>query len=780
MKQVASESGKTVSEIKGDVMRLAAAYKRNGMEQSEAMKRAYKEMGIASEKTTKQSKKSSKETEDSWKNTGNSLVSTFKKIGAAVGAYLAVNKIVSFGKACVEAAATVQAQNAQFEATFKDLGGTAKEMFQNISNDTGVLATRLQTVGTGAFSQFKGAGLDAAEALEKTGKYTNLAADAAAYYDMSLEEADSLMRSFIRGNTEAGDRIGLFTSETQRNEYALNKLGKKYLECTEAEKQMIMLDIASNIYESSGAMGQASREADGYENVVGNLKESWKQFMAVVGQPVLEKVIPVIKNITKKLGELKTRFSDTKNPVQIFIDFIGKAKDKMSEIADYANNAFSPAIDAVKDVFGKAKDAIQPIIDKFKEYKDSGGLAKDATNLVKDAIDFLADTANGAVDLVGGIVQGFKDMHTWAQQNHTPLTLIGIALGTIAAALVAYNGAAIIKAGLDVVETAQIWLLIAAENAHAIASAIAAGATTVFGAAMAFLTSPITLVIVAIGLLVGAVYLIAKNWDMIKEKSLQVWETIKKSVSEKIEALKTAIRNKFTEIKDKVSEIQQNIKNKASEVWNSLKDKVSSIVTGLKDKVSSIVDGMKSKVSGTFENIKSTATSVWESIKSAITKPIEAAKNSVKSAIDKMKSFFNFSWELPKIKLPHFNVSGEFSLNPPSIPHFSVEWYKKAMDTPMMFTQPTIFDMNPATGQMKGAGEAGDEVMIGKETMLNMIRQAVTEGQVHDGKIELLLRGILSWLSEGGLKEMLVDVLVNYVSININDREVARVVRKYA
>jgi hypothetical protein len=70
--------------------------------------------------------------------------------------------------------------------------------------------------------------------------------------------------------------------------------------------------------------------------------------------------------------------------------------------------------------------------------------------------------------------------------------------------------------------------------------------------------------------------------------------------------------------------------------------------------------------------------------------------------------------------------------------------------------------------------------MIGKETMLNMIRQAVAEGQLSDRKTELLLQSILNWLSEGGLKEMLVDILVNYVSISINDREVARVVRKYA
>lgn len=230
------------------------------------------------------------------------MVESFKAIGTAVATYFTVDKIIQFGKACVESAATVQAANAQFEAAFGELQDAATQRFQAIGDETGILATRLQGVGTKAFSQFKGAGLDAAEALEKMDVYSRIAADGAAYYDMSLEEVDGLLRSFIRGNTEAGDRLGLFTSESQRNEAALQKLGKKYIECTEAEKQMIMLDIAQSIYDASGATGQAAREADGYENVMGNLKEAWKQFQAVVGAPILQNVVvPAVQAVTQGL-----------------------------------------------------------------------------------------------------------------------------------------------------------------------------------------------------------------------------------------------------------------------------------------------------------------------------------------------------------------------------------------------------------------------------------------------------------------------------------------------
>jgi hypothetical protein len=128
-------------------------------------------------------------------------------------------------------------------------------------------------------------------------------------------------------------------------------------------------------------------------------------------------------------------------------------------------------------------------------------------------------------------------------------------------------------------------------------------------------------------------------------------------------------------------------------------------------------------VSNTFESVKNTVTSIWNGIKTAIKTPIESARDLVKNAIDKMKGFFNFSWELPKLKLPHFNFSGKFSIDPPSVPKFNVEWYAKAMNRPMLLDSPTIFGMQ--NGRLLGAGEAGAEVVSGADKLMNMIRSAV-------------------------------------------------------
>lgn len=221
----------------------------------------------------------------------------------ADGVKRAFSTIADFAKDAVTAAADVAAEKAQFAATFEGIEEAANGVLASVSNDTGILATRLQQVGTKAFSQFKGAGIDAAGALSMMDEYTRIAADAAAYYDISLEDADVRLRSFLRGNTEAGDAIGLFTSESQRNSKAVELYGTKWTNLTEAQKQNLMLNVAQEIYDQSGATGQAAREMDGWVNVVGNLQRVWKDVLAVIGAPFYESLTPVVQKLSNFLGD---------------------------------------------------------------------------------------------------------------------------------------------------------------------------------------------------------------------------------------------------------------------------------------------------------------------------------------------------------------------------------------------------------------------------------------------------------------------------------------------
>ena len=100
-----------------------------------------------------------------------------------------------------------------------------------------------------------------------------------------------------------------------------------------------------------------------------------------------------------------------------------------------------------------------------------------------------------------------------------------------------------------------------------------------------------------------------------------------------------------------------------------------------------------------------------------------AVRSIRRDAIEKIKGMMNFHWELPKLKLPHFSITGKFSLDPPSIPKIGVEWYRKAMGDGMILDSPTIF--GAAGGKLLAGGEAGPEAVVGVDSLRTMIQEAV-------------------------------------------------------
>ena len=165
------------------------------------------------------------------------------------------------------------------------------------------------------------------------------------------------------------------------------------------------------------------------------------------------------------------------------------------------------------------------------------------------------------------------------------------------------------------------------------------------------------------------------------------------------------------------------MKTSVSSVMNGIKSSVSSAWNGIKSSVSSVVNGIKSTVSSAFNSVRSTVTSVFNGVRTTITNVMNGAKNAVNSAVNAIKNKFHFSWSLPRLKLPHISISGSFSLNPPKVPHFSISWYKKAMEDGMILNGPTIFGQSGST--LLAGGEAGSEAVVGTQSLMDMIRDAV-------------------------------------------------------
>lgn len=232
------------------------------------------------------------------------MSASFKKVGAAIGAAFSVAAVIKFGKESVESAAKVQAANSQLEQTFGSLKDSATDAIRQVADESGILETRLQGVGTSIYAFAKTSGMDSTSALSMMKEALQATADSAAYYDRSLEDTAESLKSFLKGNYANDAALGISCTETTRNAVANKLYGKSFKALSEAQKQLTLLQMVKDANAASGALGQAARESDGWENVLGNLKESWNQLLAVVGKPILQGAVTVIKSITTAIQTL--------------------------------------------------------------------------------------------------------------------------------------------------------------------------------------------------------------------------------------------------------------------------------------------------------------------------------------------------------------------------------------------------------------------------------------------------------------------------------------------
>lgn len=291
------------------------------------------------------------------------------------------------------------------------------------------------------------------------------------------------------------------------------------------------------------------------------------------------------------------------------------------------------------------------------------------------------------------------------------------------------------------------------------------GAMTAFSSVGLF---PMIGIIAAVVAAVVAVIAIIKNWGAISNWFKGVWE----GVCNGVKAVGTALGNFFTGL-------WNGVKNVTTTAWNGIKTEVSTVWDGIKTGASTVFNGIKTHISNAWDNVKTNTSTAWSAIKTSVAQhgggikgvigtamegyktiwktgfdiidkvtggklgdalskakektagirdafsgAMEKAKSVVSGGLDRIKSFFaGCHLQFPKIKLPHFSISGSLSLKPPSVPHLSVSWYKKAMDEPYILQNPTIF--GAAGGNLLGGGEAGEEAIVGTERLSSLVTNAV-------------------------------------------------------
>ncbi|ELU5588603.1 hypothetical protein SCB17_003126 [Clostridium perfringens] len=556
-------------------------------------------------------------------NTGSAISGSFKKIGALLAGAFAIDKIKEFGVSLVEATAKVNALDSMFQQTFKGEQAEALNRITEQAKIQGINVDRLKGSWSSFYGTFRGNGADVNQSLELTTRYMKLAGDGSAYYDMSLEDVVSRLKSVTMGNFEAGDAIGLNVNATKLGAIATQKYGKKWQELSDTEKEFLLIDVAEGIYQASGAMGQGARESNNWENVTANLKATWERFLSVIGQPALQLATDAVQGMTNAISGAISWVQQFTHWFQECYTATGDFGEALACTFDNMNMSWA----------GDIVMAFDGIIEKIQ-----------AVNGFLQEHKVIADTLIG---VIAGVTTAYIGFKTAIAVSNGLKSLTGI-MDTLTLKMMyfgeACTGASIKQVLMNGVTT--VWNAICA---------IGTTVTTALGTAFAFLTSPIGLVVIAITAVVAVGYLLIKNWTTVKAFLLQCWNTIKAVASSVWQGICSTISSIMTTIQSVLTSIWNAIKGVVSSVWQGICSAVQTAMATIQNVVTTIWNAIQVVITTILNIILAVVVSIWNGLITVISVPLNIIYNicsmiwnqisgTVMSVMSAISNFISASW----------------------------------------------------------------------------------------------------------------------------------------
>ena len=668
-------------------------------------------------------------------------------VSAAAGAVLAgsVKSASNFTDAMAKVSTLVDTSSVSIENLSK--------MFMDLSNETGKSATELAEAGYQALS--------ASVPVEKLGAFTKTATDLAKVGFTDTTTAVDVLTTAINAfglETEDADSIATKLVKTQNlGKTTVNELASSMGKIIPTAAGMnVNIDNLTAGYVTLTKQGIATAESTTYMNsmlnelgdsgtdVGGILKEkTGKSFQELMdGGASLGDVLAILKGHADETG---TNFNELWGSAEA-----GKAA---LAIVNSGTDEFNATLETMKENTNEVSEGLQKLdtpsakLQKsWNRVKNSGiQLGTAVLHAIAPALDRMSSAVEKATTWFNSLDEGTKTTIATVLGIVAALGPVLIVVGKIISAIGTImtiiqkltgviNAAKGVFAAFNAVCAANPYVIIIAAIVALVAAFIylwntSEGFRNFWINLWNTVSSTVMNVVSAIGAWLSAA------WAAIVATATALWNDLKNTLTNILNGLKVIVSSVWNAIKSTVVNVVNGIKSTVTSVWNAIKSTVTSVMNGIKTTITTVwnaaksavttaVNGIKSSISSALNSAKSTVSSVFSAIKSSISEKINAAKSAVTTAISAIKSAFNFSWSLPHLALPHLSISGGFSINPPSVPHFGISWYKKAMEEPFLFTKPTIFDVNPLTGQAKGAGEAGNEMMYGHESLMNDIRNA--------------------------------------------------------
>lgn len=392
-------------------------------------------------------------------------------------------------------------------------------------------------------------------------------------------------------------------------------------------------------------------------------------------------------------------------------EFKEKVSGIWTTLKEEGMNIWNSLKDGLSSIWENLKTAVQPVIDAFLNLKDKvvevAGMIGDAFGTVKDfivqkaqeiasspvfqgIISALSTVGSFLVDVLVPLVQGVIQTISSAIQGiwNLIVTVVNTVVNIISSALSGIMN--IISGILDIIvgiftgDLDRIW-----QGVQTIFSSILNFITTVLQGIWNIISSIFSTIVNVISTALNAI------WNVVQV----IWNAIKSVITTVVSGISSFLSSAWNAIRSVISGVLNGILSVVTSVWNGIKTAISTVVNTIKSIISTGFNAVKNTISSIGNGIKSTVSSVFNGIKNTISNVIDGAKNVVSNGLSAISGFFKgVDLSLPKIKLPHFSISGSFSLNPPSIPHIGVEWYAKGG----VFEKPSVI----------GVGEDGQEAVM--------------------------------------------------------------------
>lgn len=579
-------------------------------------------------------------------------------------------------------------------------------------------------------------------------------ADNANKMGTNMEDIQNAYQGFSKQNYTMLDNLKLGYSGTKTEmerllqdaekltgiHYDINNLSDVYNAIHEIQKNL-------------GITGTTAKEAmKTIDGAMKMTKASWDNLLTGLADPK-QAVGPLISEFAKSLGNLAKNVTPKIKEVFNALPnaLIQITPQLMNMIIDLAPSLILAAINLVAGLIGALPGIISPIFSQLSSLIGSGMIDKIGQSISSNMPTLIS-----------------KGLDMLLQFSQAVLTYLPVLVG-MGMKLIFYLVQGLMSALPTLIS--KVPAIIAN-----LADAFSNSAQTIFAWGVKIIAEIIKGLVMSIPSLIAnipkIIYAIFAVWNAIN------WWNLGKGL---INGIKNGITSMGGSLTSTAKNLFESLKNNVSNIFNNIKKVIESPIFGAKTKVLAIIGELQNGVRVGFNFIKSHTSSVWNGIKNAIMSPMSAAANFVRAIINKIKGFFNFRISWPHIPLPHFNIKPNGwnvgDLLKGKIPSLGIKWYAQAMDNPMILDAPTIFGMS--NGQMLGAGEAGAEVVAGRDTLMKMINQASNNRA--DEILDALHRIIALLSDEDRLHDIIVKALNDgSFAVMLDGREVGRIVRKYA